>query len=159
MKSEELKVKGISMKAMRYIWIVLGLLSVVTIKAATYGMPYQPQYQHRAAYFRAQSRTDMPVETMESVNSTMMYSGSALPLAAATGVSTADSPSKGNGGPRRAMMEDPTDPFGGQTIGGTTNPLEPGTPIGDGILPMMVMAVLFAGFVAMRRRRQVKMID
>lgn len=143
------------MKAMRYIWIVLGLLSVVTIKAATYGKTYQPQYQHRAAYFRAQSRTDMPIATMESVNSTMMYSGSALPLAAATGVTTADSPSNGNGGggPRRAKMEDPTDPFGGQTIGDTTNPQEPGTPIGDALLPLLLMAMLFTGFIALRRKR------
>ena len=129
------------MKAMKYIWIVLGLLSVVAIEAATYGKPYQPQYQHRAAYFQAHSRTDMPLATMGSVYSPTMYSGSALPLAAATGVTTTDNPSSGNG-PKRAKKEDP-DPFGGQTVDDITNPQEPGTPIGDALLPMMLMALLY----------------
>ena len=141
------------MKAIRYIWIILGLLSVVAIEAATYGKSYQPQYQHRAAYFRAQARTEMPIAQMGSVYATTMYSGSSLPFAAATGVTTADNPSNG-GGPRRGKMEDP-DPFGGQTVGDITTPTEPGTPLGDGILPMIVMAMLFAGFVALRRRKKV----
>ena len=146
------------MKAMKYIWIVLGLLSVAAIEAATYGKPYQPQYQHRAAYFQAHSRTDMPLATMGSVNSSMIYSGSALPLAAATGVTTTDdSPSSGKG-PNRAKKEDP-DPFGGQTVDDTSNPTQPGTPIGDGILLMMLLIGAYCGFVALRRRKQVKMID
>jgi len=142
------------MKTMKYIWIVIGLLSVVAIEAATYGKPYQPQYQHRAAYFQAHSRTDMPLATMGSVNSSMIYSGSALPLAAATGVTTTDdSPSSGKG-PNRAKKEDP-DPFGGQTVDDITNPQEPGTPIGDGILPLMLMALLFGGSIALKRKKTV----
>lgn len=140
------------MKTMRYIWIVLGLLSVVAVEAATYGKSYQPQ--HRTAYFHAQTRIDMPVARMRSVNSTTMYSGSSLPLAAATGVYTAgDSPSAGFGGPRRAKMDE--DPFGDETIGGTTNPQEPGTPIGDAVLPMMLMTLLFTGTVYYRRKKKV----
>ena len=132
------------MKTMRYIWIILGLLSVVTVEAATYGKSYQPQFQHRTAYFQTQSRTDMPIATMGSVYSPTMYSGSALPLAAATGVSTTDeSPSNSNNGPKRSKKEDP---FGGETIGGTTNPQQPGTPIGDALLPLMLMALLYVLF-------------
>ena len=153
--------KGISMKTMKYIWIVLGLLSVVAVEAATYGKSYQPQ--HRTAYFHAQTRLDMPVARMSSVNSTTMYSGSSLPLAAATGVSTAgNSPSAGFGGPRRARMEDdadPVDPFGGQTINETQDPLQPGSPLGDALLPMMLMAILFAAFITLRRRKKVKWLN
>jgi len=132
------------MKTVRYIWIILGLLSVVAIEAATYGKPYQPQYQHRAAYFHAQSRADMPIATMGSVNSTMMYSGTALPLAAATGVSTTDdSPSNGGGGPRR---------IGGNTSGGSENREDPfEDPIGDAVLPLMLLAL---AYILMRARKK-----
>ena len=142
------------MKTLRYIWIVLGLLSVVEISAATYGMSYRAP-QRQIAYYPA--RTEIPSAMMGSVNSDMMYSGTALPLAAATGTSTAgDSPTQG--GPRRATMEDP-DPFGGQTIGGTTNPTEPGTPIGDAVIPLLIMAMLFSGIMALRRKKQVKRLN
>lgn len=45
-------------------------------------------------------------------------------------------------------MED--DPFGGETIDDTENPLQPGTPIGDGVLPLLLMA---AGYALWIRRR------
>jgi hypothetical protein len=45
------------------------------------------------------------------------------------------------------------DPFGGETIGGTTNPQEPGTPLGDAMLPMMMLIGAYCGFVALRRRK------
>ena len=146
------------MKAMRYIWMVAMLIVLCGgVQAVTFGKSYKPQY-HRYASIQAQAHATMPVLGMESVNSTMMYSGSSLPLAAATGVTTADSPSNGGGGPRRAKMDDP-DPFGGETIGGTTNPTEPGTPLGDAVLPMMLMAILFAAFVYYRRKKKVKSLN
>lgn len=93
----------------------------------------------------------MPTATMRST-SAMRYSGSALPLAAATGVSTT---CNNQGGPRRAKKEDP-DPFGGQTIGGTTNPLEPGSPIGDAVLPLMLMLGAYGVLVYFRRKKALK---
>ena len=58
-------------------------------------------------------------------------------------------------GPRRAKMDDPdpSNPFGGQTIGEVVNPNEPGTPIGDALIPLALMALAFAGIVAWRRRK------
>ena len=50
-------------------------------------------------------------------------------------------------GPRRATMED--DPFGGETIGGTENPQQPGTPVGDGLWALLLMA---AGYLIYRVR-------
>lgn len=140
------------MKTLRYIWII-AMLSVLCggVQAVTYGKPYKPQYQNRAAYFHAQSRTDMPIATMGSVSSSTMYSGSSLPLAAATGVTTADdtNPSKAPGRPRRVGEDD-----GFEEEDDPDVPVNP-FPLGDGILPMMLMAMLFAGFVALRRRKSV----
>ena len=49
-------------------------------------------------------------------------------------------------------MED--DPFGGETIGDTENPLQPGTPIGDGILPLLLMAAGYALWIRRRTTRK-----
>ena len=145
------------MKAMRYIWIV-AMLSVLCgrIQAVTYGKPYQPQYQHRTAFFHAQVSADMPAVRMSSVSSSTMYSGSALPLAAATGVITSYdiNPSKASGGPRRMKMdeddfEDEDDP---------DVPVNP-FPLGDGLLPMMLLIGAYCGYVTLRRRKHVKMVS
>ena len=54
-------------------------------------------------------------------------------------------------GPRRAKMDDPapSNPFGGQTIGNVGNPNEPGTPIGDALIPLMLFACAY--FIWRRR--------
>ena len=52
------------------------------------------------------------------------------------------SPAKAPGGPRRSM-EDPGTPG----ITGT------GSPIGDAVLPMLLCAAVFCGFIALRRKR------
>ncbi len=137
------------MKQLRYILIVIGVLSVVAVSAATFGAPYTPNH---VSYQPMQSQgVQMPTAAMRST-SAMRYSGSALPMAAATGVSTT---CNNQGGPRRAKKEDP-DPFGGQTIGGTTNPLEPGSPIGDAVLPLMLMLGAYGVLVYFRRKKALK---
>ena len=146
------------MKQLRYILIVIGVLSVVAVSAATFGAPYTPNH---VSYQPMQSQgVQMPTAAMRST-SAMRYSGSALPMAAATGVSTT---CNNQGGPRRAKKEDPdpSNPFntegGTQTVAGsgTSTPLEPGTPIGDAVLPLLLMAMLFAGVIAVRKKRVVK---
>ena len=84
--------------------------------------------------------------------SSLIGSGSRLPSAANDGVRmTGSSPfhpsSRGN-----SPMED--DPFGGETIGDTENPLQPGTPIGDGILPLLLMAAGYALWIRRRTTRK-----
>ena len=56
-------------------------------------------------------------------------------------------------GPRRATMED--DPFGGETIGGTENPQQPGTPVGDGLWALLLMAAGYLIYRVRTRRREV----
>lgn len=90
--------------------------------------------------------------------SAMQGSGSAY-SAQVTAVGAAEvtdmaTTTNGSSGPnrRKGKKEDP-DPFGGGTITDTPNPNEPGTPIGDAMLPMLLMAMLFAGVVYTRRKR------
>ena len=63
---------------------------------------------------------------------------------------TTETYSPGNsGGPRKVKMGD----FDSSTEGGEG---DDGSPIGDGLLPLMVMAVAFCGVVYFRRRKAVK---
>ena len=101
-----------------------------------------------------------PQATFQSTN-TMMGSGSryaSQPRLSTNGQAIYSSMGT-TSGPRRAKMDDPdpSNPFntegGEQTIGGTGNPQQPGTPIGDAALPLTLMCLLAAGVVYLRRRR------
>ncbi len=141
------------MKTLRYLLIVIGVLSVVSVAAATFGTTYQPQ---RRGIQYSQHYAEMPTLTMSSTGSVMMKSGSALPIAAVSGTSTADdyAPS----GPRRAKKEDEgfadQDPTPGQGDSGTPDLPGDTVPLGDAILPLMVMALAFCGVVYLRRKKR-----
>ena len=144
------------MKAMRYIWIV-AMLSMLcgTVQAVTYGKSYKPQPQHHTAYFHAQASTGMPAVRMGSVNATTMYSGSSLPLAAATGVTTSydNNPSNVPGRPGRPRRVGENEGFENEEDEPEPEvPVNP-FPLGDALLPMMLMAILFAAFITLRRKR------
>lgn len=116
---------------LRYLLIVMSLVSVLSIKA--------------------QGTAQLPQAQMKST-SVMVSSGSTLPQAAVTGTFTADETSV-NGpkkGIRRSTLEEDDDPFGGETIGGTDNPIEPGTPIGDAMWPLILAAAVYGVY---RRKR------
>ena len=143
------------MQQIKYILIVIGLVSVVSVMAATFGKPYQPQ--RRGAQYANNSA--MPTLSMSTLNAAMMSSGSALPMAAVTGTTTADQTAPSSG-PRRAKMDDDegcadTDPTPGQ---GDTPPELPGdtVPIGDAVLPLMLFISAYCGFIALRRKLRVK---
>ena len=60
------------------------------------------------------------------------------------------------GGPLRAKKDgNPFDNGSGGTvnIGEVVNPNEPGTPLGDALVPLALMALAFGAVVAVRRRR------
>ena len=140
------------MKTLKYILSVIAILSVVSVSAATFGTPYRPQ-QRKASYSAVQ--VGMPQATMSST-STMMYSGSSLPMAAATGITTSANynPAQAPGTrPRRVgendEFEDETDP---------DVPVNP-FPVGDAILPMMLLVAAYGAFLALRRRKQKKEIS
>ena len=132
------------MKALRYILSLIAILSVVSVAAATFGKPYQPQ-GHGVQY--ASSYTQMPTLPMSSTGSAMMQSGSALPMAAVSGTTTADdyTPARSSR-PRRVEgsgTEDEEEP---------DKPGEP-FPIGDAALPLMLLAAAYALLRAFRRRQ------
>lgn len=117
------------MKAMKFLLIVLGLASVLSLSAQTFA--------------------EQPTVQMHST-STMMGSGSELPQAAITGVSTTYGNSTNNGvtGPKRIG--------GGDGGGQEEDPENPedvyGTPLGD--TPWVLMALLVGGYalrISLRR--------
>lgn len=137
------------MKAMRYILSLVAILSVMGVSAASYGTSHQPRHR-RVVYHQVEARSDMPEAMMSPMYSTAMQSGTTLPFAAATGVTTANdnNPSHAPGRPRRV----------GENGGFDEEDEEPDVPVnpyplGDGILPLMLMAVAFGLFVYRRRRK------
>lgn len=94
--------------------------------------------------------------------SPLMTSGSRLPIAARNGVivgSTSPDDNTSNGGvghhgnTRRAKMDE-DDPWGGGDIGGIDKPEEPGTPIGDGMWVLMMLAMGYARCAGVRSRKR-----
>ena len=119
------------MKTLRYLLIVMGLMSVLSISA--------------------QALAQQPEVYMQSTSG-MVYSGSQLPSAAAQGTyvtgSTVGTYTAVGGGSRRAKKED--NPGGGFNPGGG----EPGPgdnsepwedPIGDAALPLALLACVYIG--------------
>ena len=130
------------MQQIKYILIVIGLVSVVSVMAATFGKPYQPQ--RRGAQY-AQNYSEMPTLSMSTMNAAMMSSGSALPMAAVTGTTSADD--YASGGPRRAKKEDEFEDEEEPDLPGDT------VPIGDAVLPLMLFACAYFIWRATRKRR------
>ena len=115
---KELKI----MKALRYILIVVSLLSFLNTNAqvSTQDWGKQPEAQMHST-------------------SVMQGSGSTLPSAAVTGVSTTYSPAKAPNGPRRERPGDNSDPYK--------------DPIGDAALPLALMACAYLIIRATRKRK------
>ena len=114
------------MKAMKQLLIVIGLVSLLN--------------------FLAQDIYAMPEAQMYST-SAMLGSGSSLPQAAVTGTSTTyDEPSPASTGPRRII--DGEDNEEKENDGWA----EPGVPLGDAVLPLLLLAAGYVVFVARKRR-------
>ncbi len=150
-----LKAKGIwNMKTLRYLLIVIGVLSVVSVSAATFGTTYQPQ---RRGIQYTRHYAEMPTLTMSSTGSAMMKSGSALPMAAVSGTTTADdyAPARSSSRPRRIVGDDDDGEDGQGYDNDETKEMEdPDVPLGDAFLPMMMMALAFCGVVYLRRKKR-----
>ena len=133
---------------LRYLLSLIAILSVVSVSAATFGTTYQRQYNRQTRGIRYENTcTQMPTLSMSTMNASMMKSGTTLPLAAATGVSVAEDSPTFNKGPRRMKMED--DEFENEEEPDV--PINP-FPLGDGIVPMMLMALAWV-MVRMIRRK------
>lgn len=132
------------MKATKIITILVSLICVLNVaQAATFGTT--PQAQRPGTPF-SNSYTQMPTATMGSTGSTMMRSGSTLPMAAVSGVYTTDNHSRG---PRR--IGGSGSGTGGNEAEETTDPQE--DPIGDAVLPLMLFIGAYFIWRATRKRR------
>ena len=128
------------MKALRCLLMAVAIMGVLSVSAQTpkYGKPYNPSNES-SVYGGIQ--TQMPTATMSSTSSTLVTSGSTLPISAITGTSTTY---ESNGSHRIGAIrtgtwnpgdEDPDDPV-------NSEPWE--DPIGDAMLPLALCALAFA---------------
>ena len=118
------------MKALRYLLIVMGLMSVLSVSAQT--LAQQPEVK------------------MQST-SIMAPSGSALPQAAVTGaVTTYSTGSAKTSGPRRVQEDDSP---------GTEPGQEEDTPICDAAWPLMLLALAYVSIRFVRTRKRVREAD
>lgn len=132
------------MKALRYLLIILGMVSVLSVQA-------QGVAQMQTTPFRS--------------TSTMVGSGSTLPVAAHSGVRVtgatvgtyADASYASRSSRPRRVGEGEGFADGDVTPGqgDSGDPGLPGdiVPIGDAVLPLMLMALAFGAVVAVRRRK------
>ena len=127
------------MKNVRFLLIIIAMVSFLSAHAQ--GLAQRPEIK------------------MQSTSAGLVCSGSTLPSAAihgtyVTGTTIGTYSSTNASGPRHAKKEGEEDPFGGQTIGGTTNPMEPATPLGDAALPLILLACVYICARAFLRRKR-----
>jgi len=143
------------MKALRYLLIVMAVLSVVSVQAATLGTPYQPQTRGiRYTTYHSQ----MPTVAMNSTAaSKMMSSGSSLPMAAVSGVyvtgATPESSSPVTKHPGHVRREDGN----GDGWEDEEEPDKPGEmyPLGDVLWPLMLMAMAYVVYLTSRKKKEI----
>ena len=140
--------------------------NIANVKVMGYGLPVIVILLVMALPTMAQPFGNQPVTQPTAVfqsTSVMQGSGSAYsanPILNSDGTAAySGSSSSTVSGPRRAKMDDPapSNPFGGQTIGNVGNPNEPGTPIGDALIPLMLFACAY--FIWRRRMVRSKMSE
>lgn len=128
---KELKI----MKALRYLLIVMGLMSVLSISA--------------------QALAQQPEIYMQSTSG-MVYSGSQLPSAAADGAVLTGS-TVGTYTPASAGKPSGPRKIGGGNQGGgdgPSNPVDPwATPLGDAAWPLVLMALSYMAVRTARKRK------
>ena len=138
---------------LRYLLSLIAVVSVLSLSAQTpnYGKPYKHPYSQ--AGYNVQVNEQLPAATIGSINEGYVQSGSNLPSAAVTGVTTTYDKNYGTSRPRRAGegdgFEDEEDP---------DNPGEP-LPFGDVMWPMALCALAYAIYKVSRMRRREELSD
>ena len=138
------------MKTLRYLLIVSLMIVIPTVSV----MAEYASLHRQNTYSQTQSS---PNEFRST--STMQSSGATISFAAQSGVVLSgstpgnDVPADDIGHPGHSRRAKQEDPWGGGDIGDIDKPLEPGTPIGDGIWVTLLMAMLFCGVKHLRRKQ------
>lgn len=123
------------MKDMRKLVIMMIIMAVALFALPT--MAQQQEWQSTSA--------------MQGAGSSYSPQVTAVGATSVGEMATTTGSAKAPGGPRRSFD-------GGSYEGGGTNPGETGfkddgSPIGDAVLPLMLMAAVFCGVIALRRKR------
>ena len=122
------------MKSLRYILIVLSLAGAVSIGAQH--LARKPEFQMRST-------------------SIMLGTGATtVPLAAATSGSRASAGVVKDPIRVGSVLKTEGNPFGDQTIGNSdiSDPIQPGTPLGAPLWPLMILALVYAAWQGAKRR-------
>ena len=142
-------------KTLRYLLIVMTVLSMAGVQAATLGTPYQPQT--RGIRYTA-NPSQMPAVAIHSTAaSKMMSSGSSLPMAAVSGVyvtgATPESSSPVTKHPGHVRREDGN----GDGWEDENEPDRPGEmyPLGDVLWPLMLMAMAYVVYLTSRKKKEI----
>ena len=140
------------MKALRYLLVLVAMTGVLSVSAQTpkYGKPYNPGSES-SVYGGIQ--TQMPTATMSSTSSTLVTSGSTLPISAITGTSTTY---ESNGSHRIGAIRTGTWNPGGEDPdeGDNSEPWE--DPIGDAVWPLMLLACAYLITRVVRARKRAR---
>ena len=118
------------MKALRYLLMVVAMVSVLGVCAQ--GLAQQEQTVFQSTSTMSGSGSSYSSNPSLNSDGTAAYEGASY------------TPAQAPGRPGHIRRESGDDPFGGETIGDTDNPLEPGTPLGDVFWPLMVLASVYA---------------
>jgi len=121
------------MKTLRYLLTVLATVSVLGVCAQ--GLAQQEQTVFQSTSTMSGSGSSYSSNPSLNSDGTASYEGASY--------TPAQAPGKPGGHLRRDG-----DPFGGETVGGTDHPMEPGTPIGDAALPLALLAIAFSIWIA-----------
>ena len=119
------------MKALRYLLIVMGLMSILSISAQA--LAQQPQAQMQSTSIMAGSGSQLPSAAVQGTYVTGATIGTYSPANAS--------------GPHRAKKED--NDWEDDEWGDTGDPWA--TPIGDVMWPLMLLACAYCAFLIIRR--------
>ena len=127
------------MKTMKQNLAIIAIIVVAAVMALpaaaqqfnTFGGAVAPQASFQSTSTMRGTGSSYSSNPMINSNGTAVYNGAAA------------------SGPNRAKKDDP---FGGQDISGTGNPQQPGTPIGDAVLPLMLCVCAYLIVRATRKR-------
>ena len=143
------------MKTMRYILSLIAILSAISLSAATYGTLYKT-HERRPVYI-TQVGTPAPIIPMSTLDAPMMHSGSALPMAAVTGTTTAYNQTPATiAGLHRAKKED-TNGDGWEDEDDPSVPVNP-YPLGDAAIPLALLALGYMVYLTYKTSKSRKRV-
>ena len=119
---------------------IIALMSIIS--SATFAVDFAPNQEWQSTSVMQTSGSTYSSQVTEVGSST---------IASVATTTETYSPNKAPGGPRRIESQSGRDP-GDATTGSDLSPL------GDGLLPLLLMAATFCGVIAFRRKRTAKTI-